>query len=111
MTRYFRVSLVNFGLKLVAIDGPIANVHEVFEGKTIFAEVMLCSVFAGVADIEFILEIEIVGNFTPIHPIIIKLAMNINVNYQLRLSNSNIISGSIKTKIGIPIEDFKILVL
>jgi hypothetical protein len=37
--------------------------------------------------------------------------MNINVSYQLRLTNNNIINGSLKTKIGLPIDDFKILVL
>ena len=37
--------------------------------------------------------------------------MNITVNYELRLSNNNLINGSIKTKIGLPIDDFKINVL
>jgi hypothetical protein len=63
---------VNFGLEFIAIDGPVPDVHEVIKGKAFLAEVVLGSVFAHVAHVEFIFEIEIVGNFTPIHLIIIK---------------------------------------
>lgn len=59
--------LVEFGVELVAFEGAVADVHEVFELEALLAEEVLGLVLARVGDVEFVLEVEVVRNLAAVH--------------------------------------------
>lgn len=63
----FRLKLFAFVSTITVIDGAIAQIHEVFELEAFFGEVVFRLIFAGVGDIEFVIEIEVVGEFASVH--------------------------------------------
>lgn len=56
-----------FGLELIAFEGAVSNIHEILELEALLTEEVFGFVFAGVGDVEFVLEIEVVGNLAAIH--------------------------------------------
>lgn len=59
--------MVEFGVELVAFEGAVADVHEVFELEALLAEEVLGLVLARVGDVEFVLEVEVVRNLAAVH--------------------------------------------
>lgn len=52
---------------ITVIDGSIPEVHEVLELEAFFGKVVLSLIFTSIGDIEFVIEIEVVGEFASVH--------------------------------------------
>ena len=59
--------MAQFGLKFLALHGSLIDIHKILKGKTLLGEEILSFVFLRFADIQFHIEIEIIGNLASVH--------------------------------------------